>query len=128
MKRVKFLPCDSIHLGISEIIAQMAKTYDFTDKQKSFSPWLAKIIGLDTKYGYKREFVKKNFGARMYNGKIQMLTFELENGSVYQFKNFLLLFVRPEAREGFFGVDGKGQVIELGSDQVREYLNMRTKK
>ena len=119
------MKCDSLHMGISEITGTLAKTYNFTDKSKAYKPWVAKISGIDPKFGFKREFLKTTYGARMYAGQIQMNLFHLEKGFVYQYKDFLLLFIKPEVREGFFAIDAHGQVTELTKDEIRTYLNMR---
>jgi hypothetical protein len=128
MRAFKPIPVDSIHLGISLIQDAKAVTFDFTDKNKSNRPWVASIESICPKYGFKREFANKSYGAKVYGGKAQMISFELQRGKVYEFKNFLLLYIRPELTSGFFGVDGHGKIVELSKDQVREYLNMKVKK
>lgn len=115
---------DSIHLGISEINATMAKTYNFLDKNIAYKPWVAKITAIDPKYGYKREFAKRTYGAKMYGGKVQMIIFHLELGCVYEYNDFLLLFIKPEVKKGFFGVDAHGKLEELDKKEVRKFLNM----
>lgn len=84
-------------------------------------PWIAQLLGLDTKRGYERRFVD---GARDYTeadrrGRGTKLYFQLEHGRLYEVNRWRS---RYKEERFFVRVDGDGDVVGVAQDEVTRIL------
>lgn len=86
--------------------------------------WVAKITGIDKKFGFSREFVNKEEDSFLPDYNI--VFFYLKSGFIYQYNN---VFVEKGIySSGYFCVTESGdKIISLSKDQVRKFLGMPVK-
>lgn len=92
---------------------------EYLGKDKS-RPWVAHLIGLDTQYGFKREFLKgqKDYSqANSVGSRGVYLYFPLKDG-IYEVNERLTW---KRARRYFIRVQN-AQIVEIGRDEVLECL------
>jgi hypothetical protein len=110
---------DSEILGHTIISSKSIQTYKpIIPTQKL---WVARITGIDAKFGFKREFVNQESDEFIPEYKI--VFFYLKAGFIYQYAN---VFVeKGEYASGFFAVTADGEkIFTLSVREVRRYLNM----
>lgn len=121
-------PLEAEYLGISKIGKNYAISFNWleSNKPKFKKQWVAKITGICTKYGFKREFMDSVKRPVEKRPDLKAYKWELPFGYIYQYKNFLIDVSIEERAEGFFICTMNG-VIPIEQDQVRVYLNMPVK-
>lgn len=77
----------------SKIIDQVADGLGgkVTGNTRLRQPWVAEIAGIDSKFGFKREFLKGNWQRKRSNGTGSRgveIWFTLELGKLYEIKSF----------------------------------------
>lgn len=112
-------------LGVSKITSKNVISFDFIDKEKSLKSWVAKITGIDRKFGYKREFVKKL--VERDSDDTYVVRWILENGFIYEYKN-LLVSLEPELviTSGLICVQ-QNQLMSVDKKDLRKFLHMKVK-
>jgi hypothetical protein len=108
-------------LGHTIISAKQARTY--LDKKSLTKQWLAVISGIDPKFGFKRDFVKRQQSD--YRPDFWEMLYILETGKIYEYKNFYVAM--GEYVSGFFAVNEQNKILTLEKDEVRRLLNMPVK-
>lgn len=76
----------------SKIIDQVADGLGgkVTGNTRLRQPWVAEIAGIDSKFGFKREFLKGNWQRKKSNGtgsRGTELWFTIESGKIYEVKS-----------------------------------------
>lgn len=113
---------DSEELGHTTITPKMVRTY--LDKISHTKQWLAKITGIDPKFGFKRDFEPKE--KKDYRPDFWEMIYPLEKGCLYEYKNFYVAL--GQYCSGYFAVNEQGtKIISLEYEEVRRYLNMPVK-
>lgn len=107
--------------GHTIISGKQARTY--LDKKSFTKQWLAIISGIDPKFGFKREFVKRDQSD--YLPDFWEMIYVLEVGKIYEYKNFYIAL--GQYTSGFFAINEQGKVLTLEKDEVRKLLNMPVK-
>lgn len=107
--------------GHTIISGKQARTY--LDKKSFTKQWLAIISGIDPKFGFKREFVKRDQSD--YLPDFWEMIYVLEAGKIYEYKNFYIAL--GQYTSGFFAINEQGKVLTLEKDEVRKLLNMPVK-
>ena len=107
--------------GHTIISGKQARTY--LDKKSFTKQWLAIISGIDPKFGFKREFVKRDQSD--YRPDFWEMIYVLEAGKIYEYKNFYIAL--GQYTSGFFAINEQGKVLTLEKDEVRKLLNMPVK-
>jgi len=108
-------------IGLGGIVDGCLMTFDFRSGDK-LKPYLCALIGRDFKYGFKREFVDKeylNFFIKPYDKSMQGIRFKLDENIVYEYKRFAGASI-GEIDEGYFVVV-KDRIIELEYEEVRHW-------
>lgn len=117
---------DREELGISFFTRDFACTYDFSDKRRN-KPWLCKITGICEKFGFKREFVNRNFKTPEKYPELNGIYWYLEEGVIYEYRNFMACHLNNFTVDGFFVVRYDG-IYDLEKEEVRVALNMPVAK
>lgn len=113
---------DEDHLGNTIISPKLARTY--LDKKSLTKQWLAIISGIDPKFGFKREFVKRQQSD--YRPDFWEMLFPIEAGKIYQYNNFYVAF--GQYTSGYFATSEQhDKIITLEKDEVRRLLGMPVK-
>jgi len=116
---------DAMEMGLTRIEPREALTFNFKSSDKYQKQWIAKIIRICPKYGFKREFLKEEKFSYS-DVRLQGNRYILEPCRIYQYRNFLVDAESEKFIEGFIGVTHL-QVMELTKEQVRSYLGMPVK-
>lgn len=91
-------------------------------KIKSRQPWVAEITGTDTKYGFKRAFLKGNWQRKRSNStgsRGTELWFALESGKLYEAKSPVSW---RSVDRYFCVVSESGDIEKLSEMEAREWL------
>ena len=81
--------------------------------------WVAKIIGFDPNFKYKREFIKGKKDYLKSNSKGSrgiFIYYLLESGFIYEVKN-------NSKRRYFCKVNDDGDIIEISKEEVDQWIN-----
>lgn len=113
---------DSDNFGHTTIDPKLVRTY--WDKINKPKQWLAVIRGLNSKFGFDLEFVKKHQSD--YRPNIMEVYFELQAGKIYRYGNFYI--ANGEYQSGYFAVnETQDKIITLEEVEVRRLFNMPVK-
>jgi hypothetical protein len=115
-------PINEEILGHTIISPKMIQTYrPLVGGEKL---WVAKILGIDKKFGFQREFVNREESSFMPEHNI--VFFYLKAGGIYQYTN---VFVEKGVfASGFIAVlENEEELLSLTKDQVRKFLGMPVK-
>lgn len=117
------IPRTYLKIGLGGIINFEMMTFDFCSGHR-LKPYLAKIIGEDSVYRYKREFVngEKTTLVKRFYGDSQMyaITFKLQKYVVYEYKRFPGNTL-GEVEEGYF-VILTNEIRELDQEELRHWI------
>lgn len=118
---------DAEYLGISKIGKKFAYSYNWVSQDKKLKQWVAVIEGICPKFGFKRKFVKSKSIYCQEKPELRLITFTLQAGNIYQYKNFLVDNLSGKTTDGYFAVTRDG-IVCLEQEQIRTFLNMPVKK
>ncbi|MEU0242315.1 hypothetical protein ABZ234_31945 [Nocardiopsis sp. NPDC006198] len=86
-------------------------------------PWVAEIVGLSAKYGYRRQFLKSKAdwaGANSRGTRGVKLYFVLEAGRYYQAYRKTS---QQQHEKPFLKVTEEGEVVEVAKEEVDQWLH-----
>lgn len=116
---------DSEHLGMTILYPSKIETYYDKTCMMGVKQWVARIVGVCPKFGFKREFVKSQQTA--ISKEVNWIIFRLESGAIYQFTN--LYIEKLHYTSGYIYVSPCGKLLStIEKEEVRTLLNMPTKK
>lgn len=116
---------NSEEIGLSKIFPSKIETYYNQETMKDTKQWVARIDGICTKFGFKREFVKNS--RTKINPNVFWVIYTLDKGHIYQFNN--IYASEKEFISGFIYVSPCGSLVStIEKEQVRVLLNMPSKK
>lgn len=118
---------DAEYLGISKIGRKFAYSYNWVTQDKKLKQWLAVIEGICPKFGFKRKFVKSSSLYCQEKPELRLITWKLQIGNIYQYKNFLVDNLSGFTTDGYFAVTREG-IVCLEQEQIRLFLNMPVKQ
>lgn len=116
----------SLNYNLTTIEPQQVITHNFKRSDLKEKQWLAVIVGICPKWGFKRNFINSQVKESNENFMLQRNVYMLEPYKVYQYKGFLIDDKTKKFDEGFFACTALG-VIELEYEQVRLFLKMPVK-
>jgi len=81
--------------------------------------WIAKVTGLDPKYGLAREFCRRDTSGLSRSGRSGLITFEMLGPGIYEFRNFCVGSTSNNWEwSGFVQVSDDGKVSRLSRTDV----------
>ena len=109
-------------IGHTSIMPTVVRTY--LDKKSLTKQWLAVISGIDPKFGFKRDFVKRSQSD--FRPDFWEMIYALDKGKIYEYKNFYIALGQYDS--GFFATNEQGdKILTLEKEEVRRLLNMPVK-
>lgn len=84
--------------------------------------WVAKLTGTDRRYGFAREFVKKDTSDLSGSGKSGVIRFDVTEPGVYEFRDFCLSTGKNWSWSGFFRINEDGTVEQLDAAGAKRAL------
>lgn len=88
--------------------------------------WLAQIIATDPKFGFAREFIRKNTSDLSGSGKSGTISWEIENSGIYEWRGFCVGSTpRNWESSGFCKITDEG-IEELSKKEVLNHLEGAT--
>lgn len=115
------------YLGISKIGRKFAYSYNWITQDKKLKQWLAVIEGICPKFGFKRKFASSKSMYCQERPELRLITYKLQSGNIYQYKNFLVDNLSGFTTDGYFAVTREG-IVCLEQEQIRLFLNMPVKQ
>lgn len=110
-------------LGHTIISSKNIQTYK--SKKVFVKQWVAKITGIDPKFGFAREFVQAESDEFLED--IDIVFFYLKSGTLYQYNN--LYVDKTMNASGYFAVNEEGnKILSLTKEEVRKLLGMPVKE
>ena len=121
----------TLQIGIGGIIGNEMMTFDFV-KGESLKPYVCEITGRCFKYGFKREFVKKEFTSikkkfqHYGDAEMRLITFQLKRHVAYEYKRFAGLSP-GEIEEGYF-VILTDKIMQIEYDELVHWCGTAKEK
>jgi len=86
--------------------------------------WIAKITSTDPKFGFKREFCRKNKSGMSGSGRSGIISFEMQGAGIYEFRNFCVgSTARNHEWSGFVLINDDGTVHEISKSRAQEIIS-----
>lgn len=80
--------------------------------------WLAKITGLDSKFGFTREFVKKSTAGLSGSGRSGSIYWEITEDGIYEWRKFCIGSTAKNWKSNGFCVISDGSICEITKAEV----------
>jgi hypothetical protein len=110
-------------LGHTIISSKNIQTYK--SKTVFVKQWVAKITGIDPKFGFAREFIQAESDDFLEG--IDIVFYYLKAGTLYQYNN--LYVEKTMNASGYFAVNEAGdKILSLDKNEVRKLLGMPVKE
>lgn len=116
---------NSEHLGMTIIWPSKIETYEDIQCPMKVKQWVAVISGICPKFGFKREFIKKQ--SSKVSPTVYWNIYPLQRGKIYQFNG--LYVAKKNYSNGYLYTSPCGELISvIEKEEVRVILNMPSKK